>query len=94
MTNNELQAACEMAGMRYVGEWDEWGMGEYVYKSHDPALPAYVASLLVAQVAARDHEAGAEALVAHIFNRLLWKFGLDVLATDEQRIAAAMEVLS
>ena len=51
MTNSELREACEMAGLRYhstPGPWYE--RDGWKWRASDPALPAYVASLLVDKV--------------------------------------------
>ena len=36
--------------MLYMEDFDEWEYNAFEYKSYDPALPSYVASLLVAKV--------------------------------------------
>lgn len=50
MDSERLEEACELAGGQYLDYWDEWEFRthneKYLYRVHDPALPAYVASLL------------------------------------------------
>lgn len=85
MDSEELKAAAIMAGMLYAEDFDEWMYDAFEYKAYDPALPSYVASLLVAMVRELDNPKNLSATGPAI----LWWYEL----TDEQRIRAAMKVL-
>ena len=104
MSTDELKAAAEMSGLevdqfsptqwravrpntrgRLDSNWMAW-------HCTDPALPAYLAELLVAKV--RESSS-----LERAYNIRLWAFGLavghgSVCASAEQRIAAAMKVLT
>lgn len=87
MDSEELKAAAIMAGMLYAEDFDEWMYDAFEYKAYDPALPSYVASLLVAMVRNGDYD------VAKGFYDEISKMDYPETATDEQRIRAAMKVL-
>lgn len=93
MTLDELRAACERAGLRYYStpgpHWKVQG-NHTALRPDDPWLLSYVASLLVAEVREGDEFMG------DMEYRLLIEHPDQVLmaATDQQRIRAAMAVLS
>ena len=91
LTPEELRAACEAAGLEWDDGWCaasayQW-RGESrqtIYHPQDPALPAYVASLLIAKV---REMADADLEPMEYFQHETW------LATPTQKIRAAMEIL-
>ena len=96
LTDDELRAACEKAGLE-VHEGNTGALVEtplaYVY-THEmgPAgdmLRAYVASLLVARV----RKTHASDILEQYEDELMWQLVHGVFATDAQRIRAAMAVL-
>ena len=96
MDSRTLRIACDVAGFvinkaEGLEPCDWWARGWRDYASNDPALPAYVASLLVAKVTDLDDYHLRE----ESFGNIMWRQGCDEpdFATDTQRIRAAMEVL-
>lgn len=94
MTPEKLREACKMAGLQVF----DAGAGQMVNTGfstmflEDPALPAYVASLLLAKVrSAALHEQYMSALLDELPGPHLGEPSA-MLATDEQRINAAMEM--
>ena len=98
MNADALKEAAELAGMRYNGEPDN----EFVYGDLDdvngcwwsmdpenPALPAYIASLLVAKVT-RGQWRTLHNAYCNQFDGFPPPY---MQATDEQRIRAAVAVL-
>lgn len=97
MTHEELREACEMAGLeRLVSGTNPYYTDgtEYCWHEKNPALPAYVASLLVEKV--RDRGKGwfyYTALMCEVDALATEARDIASLSSDEQRIRAAMEVL-
>lgn len=104
MTDEQFKRACERAGM-VRDSWTGrsftlfgWRHGDWMLQYDHPALKPYVASLLVAQVRERDSGPGLTSSTQRALHLAYCRQfkGLPpgyMLATDEQRILAAMEVL-
>lgn len=76
-----LRRACEVAGIKYYREEDY------------PALPAYAASLLVAKVRGRKKIWQDYYQQLNIIQNKETPYITDYLATNEQRISAALKAL-
>lgn len=69
------------------------GKDVFVYKAEDPALPAYVASVLVGMV--REKKGGSHKLISALLNVTLGSPDVEPCsATDTARILAAYYVLT
>ena len=105
LTGEELREACEMAGLGIVQkdaplahQWIAKDGRGHDWINFDPALPSYVAELLVAMVGDRGHDAavrfyiliGAATDESSAHHN---KTASVHLATATQRIRAAMSVL-
>jgi hypothetical protein len=98
MTPNNLRRACEAAGLVPAPHGYDWmlpGVSElkWMYLQKDPALPPYVAELLLAKAREGSPEQW-EAFDLALTEIMPDSDTLDVLlATAEQRITAACKVL-
>lgn len=96
MTPEQLREACEMAGLIVsdIATGHGWKVRPYsnnfVWRYNDPALPAYVAELLVAKVRERmkDKTPVQRRRIGAMLNDWWW------MTTLEQRITATMKVLT
>lgn len=97
-----LLKCCEAAGLevRDKAISPGWEAGKHEpgcvwwWDDDDPALPAYVASLLVEKVRELPHESWSNYYQRiNIMQNKETPYVPDYLATDEQRIRAALEVL-